>query len=192
MKLNIPEIEHCNSFPVEGIAAFIDTVSQRPMHVDNHETNAQSEGPRVIFTRAAVENALPTLLGMSFCCQEAVPEHNVPRSNCGIITEAFIDSDKLMIRGRVDGLQFPQVISALEKGGLGLCLSFDDTLFDHSKLPEQLSVLHTTFTAVNILHSWATAFDNTKIWLTKRSYVTPRDIEDFENQRKQRVALIEA
>jgi hypothetical protein len=49
-----------------------------------------------------------------------------------------------------------------------------------------------TVIAVLILHSWATGFDGTNIWLTKRCFVAPKNIEEFENQRKQRAALIGA
>jgi hypothetical protein len=192
MRLKLPELNHANWWPVEGIATFIDKTSERPLHISNYDTQTQSDGPKVIFSRAAVENALPTLLGMGFCPQQAVPEHHIPRSNCGIITEAWIDGDKLMVRGGVYGINFPEVVVALEKGGIGLCPAFHDTLFDHKNLPESITVLHTTFTAVNIVHSWAASFDNTKIWLTKRSYVAMTATEDLENQRKQRAGLIEA
>ena len=189
MKLKLPEIEHLNWFPVEGICSYIDKVSDRPVHVDNYEAKTNSEGPKIILTRAAVENALPSLLGMGLCCQPAIPDRSIPRSNCGVITEAWIDDDKLMIRGGIYGLQFPEVIAELEKNCVQLCPSFHDTLFDHTKLPELASILHTTFTGVSLLHSWATGFDNTNVWLVKRPVVGPKDIEGFENQRKQRAAL---
>jgi len=192
MKLNIPAIEHANWWPVEGVATFIDRLSDRPTHVTEYQSGKQAEGLKVIFTRQAVLNALPTLLGMGFCCQQAVPEHSVPRSNCGIISEAWVDSDKLMIRGGVYGLQFPEVIAALEKGGLALCPAFHDLGFDLNKAPEILSVLHMTFTAVNIVHPWAASFDNTKIWLTKRCFTAPVNVEDFEAQKAQRAALFDA
>jgi hypothetical protein len=193
MKLKLPEIEHCNWYPIEGIAAFIDKISERPMHINNHETKEEFEGPKIIFTRAAVKNALPTLLGMGLCCQPAVPEHRVPRSNCGVVTEAWIDGDKLMIRGGIYGLQFPEVIAALDEGGIGLCVGFQDCVIDRQHLPESIEIRHMTFTELKLLHSFVTSFDNTNVWLTgRRSYVDPTDTEQFENQRKQRAALIEA
>jgi len=194
MKLKLPEIDHVNFYPVEGIALFIDKISERPMHITNYDTKERSDGPKLIFTRSAVENSLPTLLGQGFCAQQAVAEHGVPRSNAGIVTEAWIDDNKLMVRGGIYGMHthFPEVIAALEKGGLGLCPSFHDTLFDHKNLPEYITVRHTTFTGVNIIHSWATSFDNTKIWLTKRSYVAMTDTEDLENQRVQRATFLGA
>ena len=192
MKLKLPEIEHCNLFPFEGIATYIDRVSDRPVHVDNYEAKTNFEGPKILFTRAAVENALPTLLGVGLCCQPEIPEHSVPRSNCGVITEAWIDGDQLKIRGFVYGLQFPEVVAEMEKNPLVLCPSMRGTLFDHTKLPELISVLHTTFTSVSILRAGYTGFDNTNVWLEKRAAVEPKDIQAFENQRKQRAALIAA
>ena len=68
MKLKLPEIDHANWWPVEGIATFIDRLSDRPTHVTEYQSGKQAEGLKVIFTREAVLNALPTLLGMGFCC----------------------------------------------------------------------------------------------------------------------------
>lgn len=193
MKLKLPELNHVNFFPVEGIALFIDRLTNRPVHVDDYATKQQAEGVKISFSRSAVENALPTLLGMGFCGQQASAEHGVPRSNVGIITEAWIDGDKLMVKGGIYGNHFPEAISALDKGEFGLCPSFSDVVFDRKNLPESISILHMTFTAVNILHPWATSFDGTKIWLTgKRSYVAITDTEQFEEQIRQRATLIDA
>jgi len=165
LKLNLPEIEHRNFVPYEGIAAFIDKASERPAHLVNFETEQIEEGAPISFTRAAVEAALPTLLGMGLCFQEGSYQNHAPRSKCGLITEAWVEGDELRIRGFIYGLDFPDVVAELQKNyrHLALCPMMRDLEIDPKTLPELFSVLKMTFTGVALMRAGTTGFDGTTI-----------------------------
>jgi len=165
LKLNLPEIEHRNFVPFEGVAAFIGKPSERPAHLVNFDTEQIEEGAPISFTRAAVEAALPTLLGMGLCFQEGSYQNHAPRSKCGLITEAWIEGDELRIRGGIYALDFPDVIAELEKNHrhLALCPMMRDLEIDPKTLPELFSVLKMTFTGVALMRVGTTDFDGTTI-----------------------------
>ena len=165
MKINLPENQHRNFVPFEGIAAFIDKPSERPAHLVNFDTEQIEEGAPISFTRAAVEAALPTLLGMGLCFQEGSYQNHPPRSKCGVITEAWIEGDQLRIRGGIYALDFPDVSAELQKNyrHLALCPLMRDLEIDPKTLPELFSVLKMTFTGVALMRVGTTGFDGTTI-----------------------------
>jgi hypothetical protein len=62
----------------------------------------------VIFTRAAAQAALPSLLGMAVDYKVSWDGHDA-RQKCGIITAAEISGQRLLVRGFVFARDFPEV-----------------------------------------------------------------------------------
>jgi hypothetical protein len=191
LKLNFPEVDHRNFVPFRGIAAYIDKPSERAVHLSNFEKQTiEDTGAPILFTRAATENALSTLLGMGLCFQEGSYQNHAPRSKCGVITEAWIEGNQLLIRGGIYGLDFPDVILEMQSNErlLALCPMVRDTIVDADSLPKLVSLKHFTFTGVALMRVGCTAFDNTKIRLGKVPAALA-DLQAYENQHKQRAAL---
>ena len=104
MAVEFPEVDgHPNRLPFEGCLTLLDVASDK--------APSGARGHRVILTRAAAEEALPSLLGMAVDYKAGWDGHDA-RQKCGIITSAhirhFVPSDALRAKtspgGRVLGL----------------------------------------------------------------------------------------
>ena len=86
MAIDLPPIAaHPNRAPFRGVLTLVDTPSDR--------APSGARGHRVVLTRAAAEQALPSLLGMGLDYTPALDRHDT-RHKVGIITEANIVSDQ--------------------------------------------------------------------------------------------------
>ena len=82
MAIELPRVaDHPNRAPFRGVLTLLDVPSDRPP--------AGARGHRVLLTRAAAENALPSLLGMGLDYAPALDRHDAQRK-VGVITEAEI------------------------------------------------------------------------------------------------------
>jgi hypothetical protein len=97
----IPEVPgHCNRLPFEGCLTLLDVPSDR--------APSGARGHRVILTRAAAEAALPSLLGMAVDFKAGWDGHDA-RQKCGIVTSAWVDGQKIMVRGFLFARDFPEI-----------------------------------------------------------------------------------
>jgi hypothetical protein len=118
--LRIPEVKgHCNRLPFEGVLTLVDECSDK--------APSGARGHRVILTRAAAENALPSLLGMAVDFKAGWDGHDA-RQKCGIITSARIAGNRVKVVGFLFGRDFPEVErTAFEKGAqLGMSYELAD------------------------------------------------------------------
>ena len=84
MAIDLPPIAaHPNRAPFRGVLTLVDTPSDR--------APSGARGHRVVLTRAAAEQALPSLLGMALDYTPALDRHDT-RHKVGIITEANVVS----------------------------------------------------------------------------------------------------
>jgi hypothetical protein len=94
--LDMPEVpDHPNRLPFTAVLSRIEEASTRPPN--------GSEGHKVWLTRAAVEQALPSLIGMGVDCTDDMTGH-AKRTKIGVITEATIggaDGKDLIISGHL-------------------------------------------------------------------------------------------
>jgi hypothetical protein len=82
MALEMPHVAaHPNRVPFRGVLTFIDTPSDKPP--------SGACGHRVMLTRAATEQALPSLLGMAIDYAPSLDRHDA-RRKIGVITSADI------------------------------------------------------------------------------------------------------
>jgi len=109
--MKMPEVNgHPNRVPFEGVLTVVDEASTRPP--------AGAKGHRVLLTRAAALEALPSLLGMAVGFTPGWDGHDV-RRKCGLITEANVVGNELRVRGYVYGRDFPEVVKQVEDGRPG-------------------------------------------------------------------------
>jgi hypothetical protein len=86
MAIDLPPFAaHPNRAPFRGVLTLVDTPSDR--------APAGARGHRVLITRAAAEQAIPSLLGMALDYTPALDRHDA-RLKVGIITEANVVDGK--------------------------------------------------------------------------------------------------
>ena len=86
MAIDLPPVAaHPNRAPFRGVLTLVDTPSDR--------APSGARGHRVVLTRAAAEQALPSLLGMGLDYTPLLDRHDT-RHKVGIITEAEIVAGK--------------------------------------------------------------------------------------------------
>lgn len=108
MAMKMPDVAgHPNRIPFEGVLTLVDEASTR--------APSGARGHRVVLTRAAAMDALPSLLGMAVGFTPGWDGHDV-RRKCGLITEADLIGNELRVRGYVYGRDFPEVVKQVEGG----------------------------------------------------------------------------
>jgi hypothetical protein len=116
MAVRMPEVRnHPNRVPFEGVLTFVDVPSDR--------APSGSKGRRVVLTRKAAAEALPSLLGMAVDYCPNWDGHDA-RRKCGIITDAEIVDGKaergqIAVAGYLFGRDFPEVEAQIGKSGDG-------------------------------------------------------------------------
>src|SRR5579875_2656502 len=102
MAMKMPDVAgHPNRIPFEGVLTVVDEASTKPP--------SGARGHRVILTRAAAAEALPSLLGMAVGFTPEWDGHDV-RRKCGLITEADLVGNELQVQGYLYGKDFPEVV----------------------------------------------------------------------------------
>src|SRR5215469_16489802 len=106
MAVTIPAVEgHPNRVPFEGILTMVDTPSDK--------APAGARGHRVVLTREAAEKALPSLLGMAVDYKPSWDGHDA-RRKIGLLTEANVVGEKLLVRGYLYARDFPEVAQSIQ------------------------------------------------------------------------------
>ncbi|HXS74557.1 MAG TPA: hypothetical protein VN753_00160 [Terracidiphilus sp.] len=101
MAVSIPHVEgHPNRVPFEGVLTLVDSTSDR--------APAGARGHRVLLTREAAEKALPSLLGMAVDYRPGWDGHDA-RRKIGLLTEAQLIGNRLVVKGYIYGRDFPEV-----------------------------------------------------------------------------------
>lgn len=96
---------HPNRVAFEGVLTFVDVASDR--------APSGAKGHRVLLTRQAAIDALPSLMGMAVNYGARWDGHDAQRK-CGIITEADVQGVRLTVAGYLFGKDFPEVGKRME------------------------------------------------------------------------------
>jgi hypothetical protein len=105
MAVTIPHVEgHPNRVPFEGVLTVVNSASDR--------APAGARGHRVILTREAAEKALPSLLGMAVDYRPGWDGHDA-RRKVGLLTEANLMDNRLVVRGYIYARDFPEVAKTI-------------------------------------------------------------------------------
>jgi len=168
MAIAMPAVAgHPNREPFRGVLTLIDVPSDK--------APAGARGHRVVLTRTAAENALPSLLGMALDYSPTLDRHDAQRK-VGIITRADIAGRSLELGGYLFAKDFPEIVEQISRGardivgaaGAGLGMSYEIADASVADLRARIWTLtRVTFTGAAILRRDKAAYRDTWIELDK-------------------------
>ncbi|HEY1986224.1 MAG TPA: hypothetical protein VGG85_12480 [Terracidiphilus sp.] len=145
MAVRIPKVEgHPNRVSFEGVLTVVDAPSDK--------APAGARGHRVTLTREAAERALPSLLGMAVDYRPGWDGHDA-RRKIGLVTEATVMGNSLVVRGYLYARDFPDVAAAIQVQGreaLGMSYELADARVEDMRA-EVWKLTQVTFTGAAIL-----------------------------------------
>jgi hypothetical protein len=145
MAITVPHVDdHPNRVPFEGVLTVVNTAS------DKAPTGAR--GHRVMLTREAVENALPSLLGMAVDYRPGWDGHDA-RCKIGILTEAELKGKQLVVKGYLYARDFPDAARQIEAhapDALGMSYEIADARVEDMRA-DVWKLTRVTFTGAAIL-----------------------------------------
>jgi hypothetical protein len=145
MALKFPPCgSHPNRVGFEGILTLVNEASDKPP--------AGARGHRVVLTRDAAERALPSLLGMAVDYKPGWDGHDT-RCKIGVLTEANLRGQRLMVRGYLYARDFPDVAKAIRAHApeaLGMSYEVAEAKVEDLKA-EVWKLTRVTFTGAAIL-----------------------------------------
>ena len=159
MAVTIPHVDdHPNRMPFEGVLTVVNEASDR--------APSGARGHRVMLTREAVENALPSLLGMAVDYRPGWDGHD-SRCKIGVLTEAELVGRKLVVKGYLYARDFPEVAQAIQAqsaGALGMSYELADARVENMRA-EIWKLTRVTFTGAAILLREKAAYSNTSFMM---------------------------
>lgn len=162
MAIEMPPIaRHPNRMPFEGVLTIVDAASDKPP--------SGARGHRVLLTAAAVEQALPSLLGMGLDYAPSLDRHDA-RRKVGIITSAEVEQSggvrELAVNGYIFAQDFPELVRemAASRETLGMSYEIADARVIDVHAPVWV-VDEFTFTGAALLRRDKAAYRNTSIRL---------------------------
>lgn len=148
MAVEFPHVEgHPNRVPFEGVLTVVNTASDK--------APSGARGHRVMLTREAAERALPSLLGMAVDYRPGWDGHDA-RCKIGLLTEANLAGNRLVVRGYLYARDFPEVADALQSSAaakaqaLGMSYEVADARVEDMRA-EVWKLTRVTFTGAAIL-----------------------------------------
>ncbi len=163
MAIEMPPIaRHPNRVPFAGVLTLVDIASDKPP--------SGARGHRVLLTTAAVEQALPSLLGMALDYAPSLDRHDA-RRKIGIITSAELEArdgtTRLEVIGYLFAQDFPEIVREIgaAAGKLGMSYEIADARVEDVNAPVWM-VSEFTFTGAAVLRRDKAAYRNTSIQLS--------------------------
>jgi hypothetical protein len=109
MAMKFPHVEgHPNRVAFEGVLTVVNAASDK--------APSGARGHRVVLTREAAEKALPSLLGMAVDYRPGWDGHDA-RRKIGLLTEAHLDRNRIVVRGYLYARDFPEIAEAIRAQG---------------------------------------------------------------------------
>jgi hypothetical protein len=145
MAMKIPQVEgHPNRVAFEGVLTVVNKASDK--------APAGARGHRVMLTRESAERALPSLLGMAVDYTPGWDGHDA-RRKIGLLTEANLVGDRLVVRGYLYARDFPEVAESIEAQGreaMGMSYEIADARVEDMRA-EVWKLTRVTFTGAAVL-----------------------------------------
>ena len=145
MAVEIPHVDkHPNRVPFEGVLTVVNAASDR--------APAGARGHRVMLTKDATEKELASLVGMAVDYRPGWDGHDA-RRKIGLLTEANVIGQRLMVRGYLYARDFPEVaeaIAAQAPGAMGMSYELADAHVEDMRA-EVWKLTRVTFTGAAIL-----------------------------------------
>ena len=171
MAVEFPEVHgHPNRLPFEGCLTLVDVASDR--------APSGARGHRVVLTRQAAEQALPSLLGMAVDYKAGWDGHDA-RQKCGIITAAHLDEHRLMVSGFLFARDFPEMETSISgnaaKGVMGMSYELADAHVADMRA-QVWTLTRATFTGAAILLRDKAAYRGTSFHLRRKGKPATRAV----------------
>lgn len=148
------EDDNPNKMPFEGVLLLVDTASTKPPH------GAQQH--RIYVPKAVAEKKLEGLIGMAVNYDPGGLEAHATRHKVGIITQGWIDGNKVRVKGIIWKKDFPEAAKDLKKPNLGMSMELADVYVrDENEAVWHLEDFE--FTGATILKKDAAAYYNTSL-----------------------------
>jgi hypothetical protein len=145
MAVKFPHVDgNPNRVAFEGVLTVVNAASDK--------APAGARGHRVILTHEAAEKALPSLLGMAVDYRPGWDGHDA-RRKIGLLTEANLAGNKLVVRGYLYARDFPEVAEAIQAQGpqaMGMSYELADARVEDMRA-EVWKLTRVTFTGAAIL-----------------------------------------
>ena len=145
MSVQFPHVDdHPNRVAFEGVLTLVNAPSDK--------APAGARGHRVVLTREAAERALPSLLGMAVDYRPGWDGHDA-RRKIGILTEADIVADRLVVRGYLYARDFPDVARVIRNqapNAMGMSYELADARVEDLRA-EVWKLTRVTFTGAAVL-----------------------------------------
>src|ERR1700761_8807368 len=165
MAMKFPHVDgHPNRVLFEGVLTMVNTASDK--------APAGARGHRVILTREAAEKALPSLLGMAVDYRAGWDGHDA-RRKVGIVTEAHLEGQRLMVSGFLFARDFPELerrmcgVKANAGDEMGMSYELADAHVADMRA-QVWTLTRATFTGAAILLREKAAYRNTSFQLRRR------------------------
>lgn len=147
------EDENPNKMPFNGVLLLVDVPSTKPPH--------GSRGHRILVPKSVAKKRLSGLVGMGLNYEPSLQSH-APRRKVGVITEAWLDGDKVRVKGIVYKKDFPEVESDFKRGRLGMSMELANVYVRDEKADVwYLEDFH--FTGATVLMKDAAAYYQTAL-----------------------------
>lgn len=160
MAVSFPYIDaHPNRMAFEGVLTMVNIASDK--------APAGARGHRVMLTRDAAEKALPSLLGMAVDYRLGWDGHDA-RQKVGLLTEAYLAANKLLVRGYIYARDFPEVVETIKTqntGSMGMSYELADARVENMHA-EVWKLTRVTFTGAAILLRDKAAYRETSVKIT--------------------------
>lgn len=145
MAMKFPHVEgHPNRVAFEGVLTMV--------NVPSDKAPSGARGHRVMLTREAAEKALPSLLGMAVDYRPGWDGHDA-RRKIGLLTEAHIERNRIVVRGYLYARDFPEAADAIRAqgpGAMGMSYELADARVEDMRA-EIWKLTRVTFTGAAIL-----------------------------------------
>ncbi len=145
MAVSIPHVQgHPNRVAFEGVLTIVNSASDK--------APAGARGHRVMLTREAAEMALPSLLGMAVDYRPGWDGHDA-RRKVGLLTEAELAGDRLVVKGYIYARDFPEVARTMASQApeaMGMSYELADARVEDMRA-EVWKLTRVTFTGAAIL-----------------------------------------
>jgi hypothetical protein len=156
VSLDLPDlVSHPNRMEFTGVLAQVDRPSSYPP--------GGAGGRLVVMTRAAAEEALPSLIGMGVNYRPGFDGH-LPQHKIGVVTEAMIEGDDILIAGHLYAADFPEIAANIRGLKDRLGFSFEASrVFVRDVDDDPLEITALTFTGAAVLLKEKAAYTETSL-----------------------------
>lgn len=152
----LEDSDHPNLAPFEGTLLLLDEPSAQPPH--------GSDGKQILVPTEAAKKRLGSLIGMGIDYDGQDLEGHDVKQKIGLITQAWIEGNKVKVKGNIWKKDFPEAMAAFRRnrGNLGMSMELANVYVD-DKDNDIWKLNDFVFTGGAILKRDHAAYDDTEL-----------------------------